>query len=80
VVGVLADGGVVALPAGVPGVAEVVLAVAVVVVAGAAGVSVPLPHAVTASASAAPTAYPMPLERPPDSVIFVTRCSLNSAI
>ena len=68
-----------ALPAGVPGVAEVVLAVAVVVVAGAAGVSVPPPQAVTASASAAPTAYPMP-RRPTGSVIFVTRCSLNSAI
>ena len=75
VVGVLADGGVVALPAGVLGVAEVVLAVAVVVVAGAAGVSVSPPQAVTASASAAPTAYPMAL----GSVIFVTRCSLNSA-
>jgi hypothetical protein len=79
VVGVFADGGVVALPVDVPGVAEVALEVAVVVVDGAAGVSVSPPQAVTVSASAAPAAYAMPLATPADSVIFVTRCSLNSA-
>jgi hypothetical protein len=74
VVGVLADCGV----------------VAVAVVAGlddvgdeepdglplAAGESESPPQAVTASASAAPAAYRRALDR----VIFVTRCSLDSAI
>jgi hypothetical protein len=41
----------------------------------APGVAVPPPHAVTASAKAAPAAYEAPLDR----VIFVTRCSLDSA-
>jgi hypothetical protein len=79
VVGVLADGGVVALPVAVFEVAVVGPEVVVVDVDGAAGGSVSPPQAVTVRASAAPAAYAMPLANPPDSVIFVTHCSLNSA-
>jgi hypothetical protein len=71
VVGLFADGGVV-LP--VPEPAEALAEV--VGLPLAAGDPEPPPQAVTASASAAAAAYQAPLE----GVIFVTRCSLDSAI